>query len=126
MDEPRRDKQIGLKLTEVEQVEIASAASFAGMETAPWCRRELLNAARGSRAVQNVEVPKADLDVFKKALETELKVQLEILNLLLQHTHFGDPSSEHEDPNARALGTKRAARKMEALMKRLNLNGGEP
>jgi hypothetical protein len=127
MDEPRRDEQIGVKLTSVEKAEIGQAAAYAGMELAPWARHELLNAARGERATKNVEVPLGDLTELQAAVQRQTKVLLAMFSELLEHVHHGDPQSEHEDPKARALGRKRGERKMAKIMTDLGLNGsGKP
>jgi hypothetical protein len=125
MDEPRRDKQVGLKLTDVELAELRQASAYANMELAPWCRRELINAARGERVAKNVEVPRADLEELKAAQQRNTTVLLALLSEVLEHTHHGDPRYENEDANLRSLGRKRAARKMDELMHKLGLNGSD-
>lgn len=124
MDEPRRDEQVGLKITSVERAEIVQAATYADMPVAAWCRRELLRAARGERAAKNVEVPLGDLAALQASVDRLARLEFAVLNVLLEHTHHGDPVQEHEDPNLRTLGRRRAARKMADLMKDLGLENG--
>ena len=123
MEEPKRDKQVNTKFGEVEFVEIEHAAAMAGMPTATWCREHLLRAARGDLAPLHVQVSRAGFEDLQRVLNHQTKILLAVLDELLKHTHFGDPNSEHEDPKARELGKRRAARKMAELEKRLGLNG---
>jgi hypothetical protein len=123
MDEPRRDKQVGIKLSEVEQAEIAQAAAYAGMDVAPWCRGQLLNAARGERAMKNVEVPLGDLTELQQAVQRLAKLELAVLQLLSEHTHHGDPTKEWEDGKLASLARRRADAKMAKIMTDLGLNG---